>query len=246
MKIAISVSEKEKAEGVKSPYFRALAAAGAQSDELRLVTPADAASYRPDDFDGILFSGGKDVDPDLYGEKKKYDNVRVDRLRDEFELKWLGRALSQHLPVFAICRGAQLVNVKFGGTLYQDLKSDWVPEDENAPLLEHKQPGDRADLIHSVTVTDSDSRLAKVMQGSFRVNSLHHQGINRLGRGLRVCARAEDGLVEAVEAADEGPYMVAVQWHPEELTQYPEHKRLLEQFIDECRARMRQHGAGRA
>jgi putative glutamine amidotransferase len=170
----------------------------------------------------------------------------VDRLRDEFELKWLGRALSQHLPVFAICRGAQLVNVKFGGTLYQDLKSDWVPEDENAPLLEHKQPGDRADLIHSVTVTDSDSRLAKVMQGSFRVNSLHHQGINRLGRGLRVCARAEDGLVEAVEAADEGPYMVAVQWHPEELTQYPEHKRLLEQFIDECRARMRQHGAGRA
>ena len=239
MKIAISVSEKEKAAGTNSPYFQALVEAGARPDELRLITLSDAAGIRAEDFDGILFAGGEDVDPAFYGEKTRYGNVRVNPARDEFEFSLLDRARRRRMPVLGICRGAQMVNVKFGGTLYQDIKSDRTLGDEEAAPVEHKQPGGRADLSHSVTVTDSSSRLAQALQGSFPVNSLHHQGIKRLGRGLKVCAHAEDGLVEAVEAADDDSYLLAVQWHPEELAGRAEHRRLLEQFIEQCRTSAR-------
>lgn len=236
MKIAISVTEKEKAHGARSRYFQSLVDAGAKPEELFLITCADVAQIRAEDYDGILFAGGEDVDPAFYGEPKKHDNVHANRARDEFEFALLDRARRRHMPVLGICRGAQLVNVKFGGTLYQDIKSDRPPNSEDGTVVEHRQPGDRADLTHSVTVTDSGSRLAQILKDSFPVNSLHHQGIKRLGRGLKVCAHAEDGLVEAIEAADDDAYLLAVQWHPEELASHTGHKRLLEQFIQECRA----------
>ncbi|MGH9404919.1 MAG: gamma-glutamyl-gamma-aminobutyrate hydrolase family protein [Terriglobia bacterium] len=236
MKIAISVSAEEKAKGAKSPYVRALVAAGAAPEELCLVTTQDTTGLHIGEYDGLLLAGGLDLDPALYGEEKNYENVRADRARDDFELRLLDRALHLRLPVFGICRGAQLINVKFRGTLYQDLKSDWIPRDDRAAPIEHRQPGDRSDLVHNATVTDSSSRLAEVVQGEFRVNSLHHQGIKRLGHGLKVTAHAEDGLVEALEAADEGGYLVAVQWHPEELIDHTEHQRLMAQFVEECRA----------
>jgi len=234
MKIAISVSEKEKANGGQSPYFRALVAAGAKPDELCLVSASDSPDFRIEDCDGALFAGGEDVDPAFYQEKKKYNSVHVNRARDEFEFANLDRARQHGLPVFGICRGAQMVNVKFGGTLYQDIKSDTALE------IEHRQPDDRSDLTHRVTVTDGESRLGKIVQGSLRVNSLHHQGIRRVGRGLKVSAHSEDGLVEAVEAADGDSYLLAVQWHPEELTDRPEHRKLLEDFVGACRATARQ------
>jgi len=233
MKIAISVSEKEKASGEQSSYFRALVEAGAEPDELRLVAAGDARDFRIEDFDGILFTGGEDVDPAFYQEKKRYSNVHTNRDRDEFEFASLDRARQLRLPVFGICRGAQMVNVRFGGTLYQDLKSDTGLE------IEHRQPGSRSELTHRVTVTDGESRLGKIVEGSLRVNSLHHQGIRRVGRGLRVSAHAEDGSVEAVEAADGDSYLLAVQWHPEELTDRPEHLKLIEDFVSACRAAAR-------
>ncbi|MGH9355581.1 MAG: gamma-glutamyl-gamma-aminobutyrate hydrolase family protein, partial [Terriglobia bacterium] len=115
------------------------------------------------------------------------------------------------------------------GTLYQDLKSDTELE------VEHRQPANRAGLAHSITITDDESRLGRVVQGSLRVNSLHHQGIRCVGRGLKVSARSEDGLVEAVEAADNDSYLLAVQWHPEELMDRHEQRKLIEDFIAACR-----------
>jgi putative glutamine amidotransferase len=231
MKISISVSEKEKAKGAESPYFRALVAAGARPEELRLVTASDGQT-RAEKLDGVLFAGGEDVDPEFYGESRKHQNVQVSHARDEFELALLERALRARLPILGICRGCQMINVKFGGTLYQDLKSDYTNLEHD-----HKQAGSRSEASHTVTVTDSESRLSRLLgTSSCRVNSLHHQAIKRLGRGLKVTAHSEDGLVEAVEAADAYPFLVAVQWHPEEIGELPEQQRLLAEFVAACRA----------
>ncbi len=229
MKIALSVSAKEKAKGAASPYFKALVAAGARPEELVLLGPNDAARFRVEDYDGVLLAGGEDVDPARYGEKKKYDTVKVSRDRDNFEFALIDRARERGLPIFGICRGIQVINVKFGGTLFQDL--------EEQKSLKHRQEGGRSDATHSVVVTDPDSQLAKAFTGSRPVNSLHHQAIDREGRGLKVTARSsDDGLVEAVEAGDGYP-LAAVQWHPEELVDRPEQRKIFEQFLAQCRDR---------
>lgn len=229
MKIAISVSEKEKAKGKDSPYFKALVATGARPEELELVDASDSKRIRAEDYDGILFTGGEDVDPGFYEERTKYPNVTVNRARDEFELAFLHRSLDRRLPVLGICRGSQMINVKFGGTLYQDLKSDSPIE------RDHKQAGSRSEATHNVALTDPDSRLATVFSSGCRVNSLHHQAIKRVGRGLKVTAYSDDGLVEAVEAAGDYPFLLAVQWHPEEMTDKAEHKKIFELFLSACR-----------
>lgn len=233
MKIAISVSKKEKAKGAESPYFKALLAAGAQPNEIDEVTAADRAATLDGQYDGMLFSGGEDVDPDLYGERKHHESVHVERERDEFELALLNSAIDHRLPILGICRGIQLINVRFGGTLYQDLKTDIGISQELKS--EHKQIGSRSDATHGVTITEPDSKLGEVLQGSCRVNSLHHQAIKHIGRGLKKTAYSEDGLVEAVEAADEYPFLVAVQWHPEEMAADAAQRKIFERFLAECR-----------
>jgi len=120
-----------------------------------------------------------------------------------------------------------MINVKFGGTLYQDLKA--------AGKQEHKQDEPRPDATHTITVTDPDSELARVVEGSCRVNSMHHQAIKVLGRGLKRTAYSEDGLVEAVESADDYPFLMAVQWHPEEMVGQPVQRKIFEEFVTKCR-----------
>jgi putative glutamine amidotransferase len=227
MKIALSVSEKEKARRAASPYYQALVAVGVQPGELELVSASDAAHLKAEHFDGILFAGGEDVDPSFYGELKPDETVHANRARDQFEFALLDRALHHRLPVLGICRGVQMINVKFGGTLYQDLKA--------AGKQEHQQTAPRPDATHSITVTDPESELAGVVEGSCRVNSLHHQAIKVLGRGLKRTAYSEDGLVEAVESADDYPFLMAVQWHPEEMVGQPEQRKIFEEFVDKCR-----------
>jgi len=233
MRIAVSVAEKEKANGAKSPYFQALLAAGAKENEIELVSAADASRVRADGYDGILFTGGEDVDPSFYGEPKQHDNVHDHRPRDEFEFKLLDGALARRAPILGICRGVQMINVKFGGTLYQDMKEDAEPQ------FEHRQTDlgkSRQEATHSVLVTDTESSLGSIVQGACRVNSLHHQAVKRVGRGLKVTARSEDGFVEAVESAEKYPFLVAVQWHPEEMVkESKEQREIFVRFVEKCR-----------
>jgi putative glutamine amidotransferase len=234
VRIAISVSEKDKARGNDCPYFRALVAAGVEEGEIELLTANDQNRVHPDELDGVLFAGGEDVDPVLYGEQKKYESVQINRARDEFELSLLKRVLDRRLPILGICRGAQLINVDFGGSLYQDLDED------AAPGFDHRQTDSgmaRNEFSHTITVTEPESLLARAVQGSCRVNSIHHQAIRHLGRGLKVSAHSEDGLVEAIEAAGDYPFLLAVQWHPEEIADRPEQKLILEEFVAKCRER---------
>ena len=239
-KIALSIPAKEKAKGAESPYFKALLAGGATPDEIQIIMPPGNGLPSAGEFDGIVLAGGEDVDPELYGERIKYENVKVNRARDDFETALLNRALSARLPILAICRGIQIINVRFGGTLYQDLKSDTALE------RDHKQAGSRSATTHSVTVTDPDSLLHSLFGGSRLVNSLHHQAIRRLGHGLKVTAHSEDGLVEALELAEDYPFFLAVQWHPEEMfSEHPEQLKLFEQFVAHCRARAEKGGASR-
>jgi len=230
MKIAISVSEKEKARGVQSPYYQALLAVGAKPEELEVVSPSYSPIPNIKDYDGVLFAGGNDINPKYYQEAVKYPgHVHIDDKRDAFEFELFNRAHRHGLPILGICRGLQMINVKFGGTLYQDLNSEAAVE------CEHMQSAPRTQPTHTVTLTDPESRLGETFQGSCLVNSLHRQAIKRLGRGLKVTAHSEDGLVEAVESADAYPFLVAVQWHPEEMLDRPEPRKLFGKFVAKCR-----------
>ena len=232
MRIALSIPEKEKSKGRESPYFRALVAGGARPEEIQVIMPPGYGLPFSGDFDGIMLAGGEDVDPELYDERIKYENVNVNRARDDFEMALLDRGMKSELPILAICRGIQMINVRFGGTLYQDLKSDTALE------RDHRQQGSRSATTHSVTVTDPDSILHGVFAGSCQVNSLHHQAIRRLGRRLKVTAHSEDGLVEALELAESYPFFLAVQWHPEEMfSEHSEQLKLFQQFVAHCRER---------
>jgi putative glutamine amidotransferase len=239
MKIAISVSDKEKAKGAQSPYYKALLAVWVKPDELEMVSPSDPSIPNIKNYEGVLFTGGMDINPKYYEEAVKYPGLaQIDEKRDAFEFELFDRAHRHGLPILGICRGIQMINVKFGGTLYQDLNSEARVEPE------HMQSAPRPEPTHVVTLTDPESRLAETFKGSCLVNSLHHQAIKRLGRGLKVTARSEDGLVEAVESADAYPFLIAVQWHPEEMVAQPEPRKLFEKFVAKCRELAAQRGQG--
>lgn len=233
MRVAVSVSENEKIRGHESPYFQALLIAGAAADELQMVSASDAPRIRAEDFDGVLFTGGEDVDPSLYGESKQYASVHECRARDEFEFALLDQALARRAPILGICRGIQMINVGFGGSLYQDMKADAEPQSEHRQTDVGKS---RKEATHSVVVTDGESSLGGLVQGACRVNSLHHQAVKRVGRGLKVIARSEDGFVEAMESAEDYPYLMAVQWHPEEMVDSSrEQREIFVRFLEKCR-----------
>ena len=162
-----------------------------------------------DNCDGLLLSGGTDVDPKIFGEVPHTALGRVDGPRDPFEITLTREAIRRNMPVLGICRGLQVLNVAMGGTLIQDIPSD-VPG-----AVTHEFGEDRVALAHEVVI-ESDSRLAALL-GSTRVkvNSFHHQAAKLVGRDLSVSATSpEDSIIEGLEMRDRD-FVVAVQWHPE-------------------------------
>ena len=164
-------------------------------------------------LDGLCLPGGEDLDPQHYGAERHPLLGATDKERDRTELLLTQWALEAGMPFLGVCRGVQVLNVVCGGTLYQDLHSDCpalAKHDYTPPTFE------RFRISHEVTI-EADSRLAHALGVRHGVNSMHHQGIDQLGAALRVVARAEDGLPEALEMPVL-PFVLGVQWHPEELS----------------------------
>jgi len=175
-------------------------------------------------LDGIVFPGGADVDPGHYAEER-HPKTEVNADLDQLEFAAARWAVNSDKPVLGICRGQQLLNVVTGGSLVQHVEN-------------HRQHGDRTALTQTLTVAP-DSRLREVFGADrFDVNTMHHQAVGRLGRGLRAVAWSEDGTVEAVES-DAHPWMLMVQFHPEELVaSHAPSLALMTAFVEACRARV--------
>jgi putative glutamine amidotransferase len=192
-------------------YVEGVAGAGGAPVVLPPVGEESAAEALIHSLDGLLLSGGSDLDPSYYGEKPVSELGVTLPERDAFEMALVGLALRRGMPVFGICRGMQVLNVALGGTLYQDLPSQW----EQDPL-KHRQDTPKWQPTHEVRVSEG-SYIAEVMgRESVKVNSYHHQGIRDLAEGLVVTGRSLDGVIEAVEAEDLSErWLLGVQWHAE-------------------------------
>ena len=166
--------------------------------------------------DALILTGGEDVDPARYGLPRHPRLGRVSAARDGTELALTAAAKARRIPTLAICRGVQVLNVALGGTLVQDLPS------ERPSAIAHDPAIGCAVRVHDVAV-DAGSRLARILGTTcLRVNSSHHQAPDRVAAGLRVSARAPDGVIEGMEWAGDDWWAVGVQWHPEELVSTPE------------------------
>lgn len=208
-------------------YTQALARAGAAAILLPLYDDPVLLRTLYDQVDGLFLAGGSDVDPALYQAAAHPKLGELDQDRDRVELQLIQWALEDRLPILAICRGLQVLNVARGGTLHQDIASDLPYAAEHNYWQE--QPRDY--LAHDVEVTPG-TRLADILGTHHtRVNSLHHQSVDRVAPGLRVSAVAPDGIIEALESTDER-FMVAVQWHPEALVTDPGMVGLFSSFVD--------------
>ena len=185
-----------------------------------------------ENLDGVFLPGGADIDPVSYGQAPHPLCDKTDRDRDRVELALAKWAIEKQKPVLGVCRGMQLINLAAGGTLYQDLAEQKQGSIKHDYFPFGGQNFRRDFLAHEVEVAPG-SRLAKVFgEGTLRVNSMHHQGVRDVGKGLNVSAMAADGLVEGLEARD-GGYVVGVQWHPEALTDNEEaSRRLFEDFVE--------------
>ena len=179
------------------------------------VRVLDRGTDRPADViagvDGVLLTGGGDVQPSIYGATPHPMFDPAEPGRDEYEMELVRRAIEANLPLFAICRGIQVLNVALGGSLYQD-----VGTEPGTPLT-HSQKEPRDQPTHKVKVAPG-SQLAEVMGAEeVDVNTMHHQALKALGRGLVATAWAPDQLVEGVEMPEQPSFVLGVQWHPEEL-----------------------------
>jgi putative glutamine amidotransferase len=197
--------------GVNAAYVRAVAGAGGVPLILSQLMQPEQVGPALDACDGLLLTGGEDVDPAHYGEAPSPKLGAVDRERDQFELALVAAARERGLPVLGICRGIQLINVALGGTLYQDL-----PTERPSAVDHDPRSAARHARTHHVRLAPG-SRAAQVLGVDRLVpNSFHHQAVKQLAPGLVASGWSDDGLIEAVETT-EAPWLLAVQWHPEEM-----------------------------
>ncbi|MDA8397805.1 MAG: gamma-glutamyl-gamma-aminobutyrate hydrolase family protein [Actinomycetota bacterium] len=212
----LAMQEERHLDGIESSYVKAVAAADGLPVVLPVLEP-DKAGAMARKLDGLLLTGGRDVEARRYGAVPVPEAESPEPERDEWEIALLVSALAARLPVLAICRGVQLLNVVKGGTLVQHLPS--------VSSLVHRQADRHMQFAHSVALEPGSMLASIVGSTELGVNSLHHQAVDRLGGGLTAVAWSDDGVVEAVEGR-QVDRLIGVQWHPELLTGKKPHARL--------------------
>lgn len=212
-------------------YCEAVAAAGGVPVILPHVAEADVRRAYLERIDGLLLSGGGDVAPQFYNEEPHALLGKVDSARDSSEVDLTREAARQGLPVLGICRGLQVLNIAFGGTLYQDLSQRGVAS------FQHQQIAAREETVHAVRFS-AGSLLTEWFGKSARVNSFHHQAVKRAADGFTVSALAADGVIEGIEYAAQDAFLLGVQWHPEHMAgPGGEMAPLFENFVRVCEER---------
>ncbi|MDR3128670.1 MAG: gamma-glutamyl-gamma-aminobutyrate hydrolase family protein [Tannerellaceae bacterium] len=210
--IGISVNRVDGNARLAEDYFLSVWRAGGVPLLIPPLKDIEALDIIVASIDGLLLSGGIDVNPLFMGEEPVPGLEEVDTLRDENEFLLLRLAVNRQLPIFGICRGHQLINVAFGGTLYQDIKSQL-----ETPAIKHVQSAPREQLTHTVRLTGIPSRLRQILAtDTLLVNSFHHQAVCRLAPGFIATATSPDGINEAIEHTEKEIF--SVQWHPEALS----------------------------
>ena len=196
--------------GVRNAYVSAIECAGGLPLLIPYVTDGATISEYVSLSDGIFFTGGADIDPSIYGEMPSPNLGKLQKRRDELEMRIFAEAIKTRVPILGICRGMQMINVALGGTLFQD-----IPTEYDTPI-KHKQIEGDFEPSHSVNITVGTPLAAIIGCEKMCANSFHHQALKRVGEGLCVMAHADDGMIEAVYLEDH-PYLLAYQWHPERL-----------------------------
>ena len=229
MKIVIGMPQPGKdlfRQYMKSKYVQSIRRAGGEVRWIEL-DDLDRAVKEMLECDGMLLPGGGDVEPSYYGQERTEKCGEPNELRDKGELRLLEAFLPTNKPIFGICRGVQVMNVYFGGTLYQDITTTQVQK--------HRDFKSRRKGCHKVRMMPR-SKLGKLMGSEWAlVNSMHHQAVDTLGPGLNVAAVSEDGFIEAVELLLH-PFCIGVQWHPEHLSKYNKTQQdLFDAFVAACK-----------
>lgn len=210
-------------------YITAVEQAGGLPVIIPIYNDHSAAVEMLSHIDGIIFSGGNDLDPNLYYQFPQEEIGNIDSKRDGQDIELARKVITEtHLSVLGICRGIQVMNVAMGGTLHQHLPGSGY----NCHSLTMYR---RTDVTHSVSVTPG-SRLCSIFGGEIlHVNSFHHQAVNSVASSFRPVAISLDGVIEAIESIDLDRFVVGVQWHPEMLSSNDEmSRRLLSAFVQSC------------
>ena len=182
-------------------------------------------------LDGIIFTGGEDFDPAYYKENPIPQMGKVNAPRDRFDLRLLRLAAERGVPILGICRGVQLINIGFGGTLYQDLSAQYSDKS-----IRHRQSQSSVEASHSVIVEDNTHFSDIVKERMLMVNSSHHQAIKDVAQGFRIAGKSPDKIVEVIEKIDDENWILGVQFHPEmRVTRDNAMRLIFQRFIDEAR-----------
>lgn len=195
------------------------------------IVEEDAIDRMVQVLDGLLVTGGGDIDPTLFGEEPLPQLGEICPDRDYFEMKLIIKCLEQNKPILGICRGCQILNVTIGGDMYQDIYSQL-----SKPLLQHYQKAPRYHSSHYIEIAEG-SQLNRIFgRKRIKVNSYHHQAVRTIGKGFAECAVSADGIIEAFES-EECRFAIGVQWHPENMMRRNDEAstKLFKAFIQACR-----------